>query len=72
VFELFVTVAVNCCVLGVPVDRGTNAYVGAIATLTGPCGASMVMLALALFDGSTWLVAISVTGSIAGTVAGAK
>jgi hypothetical protein len=49
-----------------------NAYGGEIATATGPEGATTLIVALPLRDGSAWLVAVSVTGFVAGAEAGAR
>jgi hypothetical protein len=67
-----VTVAKNCCVLGVLVEGGTKAYAGESATLTGPAKLVMVIIASPLRDGSALLVAVSATGFVAGTEFGAR
>jgi hypothetical protein len=73
-FALFVPVtrAKNWRVLSVPVEAGTNAYGGAIVTLTGPVMTLIKIVAAPLRDASAWLVAVSVTGFVAGAVAGAR
>jgi hypothetical protein len=70
--SLPVTVAKNCCVLTVPVDGGTKAYAGEMATLTGPVSLVTVIIAAPLLDGSAWLVAVSTTGFVAGAEVGAR
>ena len=66
------TLAKNCRVLSVPVERATNAYGGEISTLSGPTGPEIATIAFPLFDASARLVATSVTGFVAGTAAGAR
>jgi hypothetical protein len=58
--------------LSVPVERGINAYDGEISTLTGPGIPAMVTSALPIFVPSARLVAVNVTGFVAGTDAGAR
>jgi hypothetical protein len=72
VLLVFDTAAKNCSVLGVPAEAATNAYSGEIVTATGPDGAAIVIVALPLLEGSAWLVAVSVTGFIAGAEFGAR
>ena len=72
VMLVFETAAKNCCALGVPDEGAMNAYGGEIATATGPEGATTLIVALPLRDGSAWLVAVSVTGFVAGAEAGAR
>ena len=72
VWVLPVTVAENCLVLGVPPEGGTNAYGGAIVTLTVPVVTLIKMVAAPLREGSAWLVAVSVTGFVGGADAGAR
>ena len=71
-FKLFATLAVNCLVLSFAPEGATNAYPGTIVTLTGPLGTKIVMLALPLFDGSAFAVAVSVTGLSDGASPGAR
>jgi hypothetical protein len=66
VFDVFVTVAVNCCVN----PTCTLAVVGAIATVTGG-GAVTVTVAEALLLASAWEIAVTGTFPPVGTVAGA-
>ena len=72
--EAPVTVAKSCWVLSVPVETGRKAYDGEMATATGPPpdGPAMTIEAAPLCDGSAWLVAVSVTGFMAGTDDGAR
>ena len=67
-----VTLAENCCVLSTPVEGGTNAYAGETTTATGPEGPAMRTLAVPLRDGSARLVAVRITGFVAGVDVGAK
>ena len=67
-----VTVAKNCRVLSVPVERARNAYGGAIATFTGPVITLIKIAAAPLREGSAWLVAVSVTGFVGGADSGAR
>jgi hypothetical protein len=66
------TCATNCCVLGVPVEGGMNAYAGDTTTLTPPGDPEKKIVALAFRDDSAWLAAVSVTLPALGVDAGAK
>ena len=64
--------ATNCCVTGVPVDGARKAYCGEMAMAIEFVGTAMETTAVALFEGSAWLMAVSTTGFIGGTAAGAR
>ena len=66
------TVATNCCVVSVPVDGAINVNAGAIETVGVPLDPVRMIVAVPLFVGSAWLVAVSVTGFTVGRRAGAK
>jgi hypothetical protein len=66
-----VTLAKNCCVLGVAPDCGRNAYAGETVTVTGPAELATRIVAEPLRDGSALLVAVRITGFAGGTDAGA-
>ena len=72
VLPLPATCATNCCVLGVLVEGGMNAYAGDTTTLTPPGDPKKKIVALAFRDGSAWLAAVSVTLPALGVDAGAK
>lgn len=66
------TFAKNCSLLSDPVEGDTNAYGGEISTLTDPVIPVTVISALPIFVPSARLVAVRVTGFVAGTEAGAR
>jgi len=66
------TAAKNWLVLSVPVEGGTSANGGEIATVIGPVGPAIATIAVPFFEASARLVAINVTGFASGTEAGAR
>jgi hypothetical protein len=58
--------------MGVPVDGARKAYCGEIVMATEPTETAMETTAVALREGSAWLIAVRTTGFIVGTVAGAR
>jgi hypothetical protein len=72
VFVVPVTCAKNCTVVVFDPDGATNAYPGEIVTATLGGGPVIVTSALPLFVTSAALVAVSVTGLVPGTLAGAR
>jgi hypothetical protein len=67
-----VTVAENCCELGLLVEGARNEYCGESVTAIEPLAPWKKISAAALRDGSAWLVAVRITGLVAGAEAGAK
>lgn len=65
-FALPETFAKNCCVLAPPLEGAIKAYVGEIATATGTFVPAMSMVALPLREASALLVAVRITGFVAG------
>ena len=72
VFVAPVTAAINCCMTGVPVDGARKAYCGEMVMAIELVGTAMETTAVALFEGSAWLVAVSTMGFVVGTAAGAR
>ena len=67
-----VTVAKNSSVLSTPVEGARKAYRGEITTATELAGPTMETRAVALREGSAWLMAVSTTGFVEGSDAGAR
>ena len=53
-------------------DGARKAYCGEMVMAIELVGTAMETTAVALFDGSAWLVAVSATGLVVGTAAGAR
>lgn len=71
-FVVPVTCAMNCTVVVFDPDGATNAYPGDIVTATLGGGPMIVTVAFPLFVASAALVAVSITGFVPGTFAGAR